>query len=138
MNNFSKFVLILILSLGLAGCNTVGEVLPPNDEVLVYKLPYDLTYLRTMEALDGKGDWQLEETDKEKGILSVRDTNYSRLDDSDLRVITFAVKRVDRGTTSVSIEPKSQKVFGGKKLLEAIGEALGRESKSHSPSEIKG
>ncbi len=134
MNFFSKFVLILMLGWGLAGCNTVGEVLPPNDEVLIYKLPYDLTYLRTMEALDGQGYWQLEETDKEKGIISVRDTNYSRLDDSDLRVITFWVKRVDRGTTSVAIEPKSQKVFGGKKLLDAIGEALGRESKSHSPS----
>ncbi len=130
MNYFSKFVLILILGLSLAGCNTVGKVLPPNDEVLVYKLPYDLTYLRTMEALNSVGTWELEETDKEKGTLSVRDTNYSRLDDSDLRVITFVVKRVDRGTTSVSIDPKNQKVFGGKKLLEAIGEALGHEIKS--------
>jgi hypothetical protein len=60
----------------------------------------------------------------------MRDTNYSRLDDSDLRVITFVVKRVDRETTSVSIAPQSQKVFGGKKLLEAVGEALGRENKS--------
>jgi MFS superfamily sulfate permease-like transporter len=130
MNYLSKFFLILILGLGLAGCNTVGEVLPPNDQVLVYKLPYDLTYLRTMDALNSAGTWQLEETDKERGTLSVRDTNYSRLDDSDLRVITFVVKRVDRGTSSVSIEPKSQKVFGGKKLLEAIGEALGREIQS--------
>jgi len=130
MNHFSKFVLILILGLGLAGCNTVGEVLPPNDEVLVYKLPYDLTYLRTMEALNSVEDWQLEETDKERGMISVRDMNYSRLDDSDLRVITFVVKRVDRETTSVSIDTKSQKVFGGKKLLEAIGGALGREIKS--------
>ena len=135
MNYFSKLALILILGLGFAGCNTVGEVLPPNDEVLVYKLPYDLTYLRTMEALNSEGTWQLEETDKEKGTISVRDTNYSRLDDSDLRVITFVVKRVDRGTTSVSIDTESQKVFGGKKLLEAIGGALGREIKSHSPSD---
>ena len=133
MNYFSKFILIMILSLGFTGCNTVGEVLPSNDEVLVYKLPYDLTYLRTMEALNSVENWQLEETDKERGMISVRDTNYSRLDDSDLRVITFVVKRVDRGTTSVSISPdnpKSQKVFGGKKLLETIGEALGREVKS--------
>lgn len=137
MNHFSKFVLILILGLGLAGCNTVGDVFPPNDEVFVYKLSYDLTYLRTMEALNSVGTWQLEETDKEKGTLSVRDMNYSRLDDSDRRVIIFAVKRIDRETTSVSIDPGSQKVYGGKELLEAIGEALGREIaiKSHSPSE---
>ncbi len=133
MNPISKFFLILIFGLGLAGCNTVGEVLPPNDEVLVYKLPYDLTYLRTIEALNSIANWEIEETDKERGIISVRDTDYSRLDDSDLRVITFVVKRVDRETTSVCISPdnpKSQKVFGGKKLLEAIGEALGREVKS--------
>ena len=130
MNYFSKFVLILILGLGLAGCNTVGEVLPPNDEVFVYKLPYDLTYLRTLDVLTAIENWQLEETDKERGFISVRDMNYSRFDDSDLRVITFVIKRVDRETTSVSIDPKSQKVFGGKKLLDAIGEALGREIKS--------
>ena len=130
MKIFSQIALILILSLGLAACNTVGKVLPPNDEVLVYKLPYDLTYLRTMEALDSTGNWQLEETDKEKGTLSVRDTNYSRLDDSDLRVVTFWVKRVDAGTTSVSIDPASQKVYGGKQLLEAVGTTLGRETRS--------
>ncbi|MFA7254574.1 MAG: hypothetical protein WC133_00545 [Candidatus Omnitrophota bacterium] len=134
MKNILTAMLVLILGLGLAGCNTVGKVLPINDEVLVYKLPYDLTYLRTMEAIDDKGAWQLEETDKEKGIITVRDTNYSRLDDSDLRVITFVVKRVDRGTTSVSIDPKSQKVCGGKELLKAISEALGREIKPDSPS----
>jgi hypothetical protein len=130
MKLFSKIILTLILGLGLAGCNTVAKVLPPHDEVLVYKLPYDLAYLRTMEAVDGNGDWQLEETDKEKGIISVRDTNYSSLDDSDQRVITFLIKRVDRGTTSVSIEEKSQKVIGGQKLMDAIGQTLGREAKA--------
>ena len=130
MKLFSGIVLVLILSLGFSACNTVGEVLPPNDEVLIYPLPYDLTYLRTMEALDGQGHWQLTGTDKEKGTLGVRDTNYSRLDDSDLRDITFLVRRVDRGTTSVSIDPKSQKVFGGAELMKAIAAALSREIKS--------
>ena len=130
MKSFSMIALVLMLGLGFAGCNTVGKVLPPNDEVLVYKLPYDVTYLRTMETLDSVGTWQLDETDKERGIITVRDMNYSRLDDSDLRVITFLIKRVDRETTSVSIDPKSQKIFGGKQLLEAVGAALGREIKS--------
>jgi len=130
MKLFSSLALILVLSLGFSACNTVGKVLPPNDEVLVFQLPYDLTYLHTMEALDGRGSWQLEGTDKEKGVISVRDTNYSRLDDSDKRVITFQIKRVDRGTTSVSIAPDSQKVFGGADLLKVISLALGREIKS--------
>lgn len=130
MNYFSKFIFVLILGLAFVGCNTIGEVLPPNDEVLTYKLPYDLTYLRTLEVLNSVGGWQLEETDKERGLIVVRDMQYSRLDDSDLRVITFVVKRVDYETTSVSIDKKSQKVFGGKKFLEIIGAALGREVKT--------
>ena len=69
MKIFSQIALILMLSLGLVGCNTVGKMLPPNDRVLVYPLPYDLTYLRTMEILDTTSDWQLEETDKEKGTI---------------------------------------------------------------------
>jgi hypothetical protein len=72
----------------------------------------------------------LDSTDKEKGTLTVRDTNFSRLDDSDLRNITFLVKRVDRDTTSVSIEPGSQKVYGGDELIKAIGTALSREIKA--------
>ena len=130
MNYLLKFVLVLILGLGLAGCNTVSKVLPPTDQVLVYNLPYDLTYLRTLDALNSVGNWDLQETDKEQGMISMRNTNYSNLSDSDQRVITFVVKRVDRGTTSVSIDPKSQKVIGGKKLLDTISEALGREIKS--------
>jgi hypothetical protein len=127
MKIFSRLAFVVAFGLMGGGCNTVGEGLPPNDEVLIYPLSYDLTYLRTMEALDGQGHWQLEETDKEKGTISVRDTNYSRLDDADLRAITFVVKRVDRGTTSVSIDPASQKVFGGAELMKAIGTALSRE-----------
>jgi hypothetical protein len=130
MKNIFSAILVLILALGLVGCNTVCKVFPPYNKVLVYKLPFDLTYLRTMEALDGKGSWQLEETDKEKGTLSVRDTNYSRLDDADLRVIHFIVKRVDRGTTSVSIDPKSQKICGGADLMKAIDAALAREAQT--------
>ena len=121
---------MLVLSIGLAACNTVGKVLPPNDEVLVYPLSYDLTYLRTMEAVDGRETWKLEETDKEKGIITVRDTNYSSLNDSDKRVITFQVKRLDRGMSSVSIAPDSQKVFGGADLMKAVAAALGRETHS--------
>ncbi|HOW87876.1 MAG TPA: hypothetical protein P5561_01380 [Candidatus Omnitrophota bacterium] len=130
MKLFSTIVLILVLGLGLIGCNTVGEVFPPNDQVLVYPLPYDLTYLRTLETLEDYPDWQVSETDKEKGLIRVRDINYSRLDDSDLRSVAFTVKRVDRGTTSVSIAPESQKVFGGDKLLQAVAATLSGEIKS--------
>lgn len=130
MKNILTTLVIAILTLGFAGCNSVGEVLPPNDEVLVYKLPYDLAYLRTMEALDNHGSWQLDQTDKENGILSVKDTNFSRLDDSDRRVVQFLIKRVDRNTTSISIDPDSQKIYGGADLLKSVSATLGRETRS--------
>ncbi|MBU9889393.1 MAG: hypothetical protein KTQ49_05965 [Candidatus Omnitrophica bacterium] len=127
MRQHGRFFCVLVLGLVLAGCNTVSKVLPPNDETLVYPLPYDLTYLRTLEALNAQPDWDLEQTEMAKGIIGVRNTNYSNFDDADLRVITFVIKREDLKTTSVSILPKSQHVPGGDKLLEAIGERLGRE-----------
>lgn len=130
MKTLATAALVLILSFGFSACNTVGDVLPPNDQVLVYQLPYDLTYLRTMEALDAVDGWQLETTDKEKGLIAVGNTQYSHMNDSDKRVVTFAVKRVDLGHTSVSIVPESQRVFGGSKLLDAVAGTLGREVRS--------
>lgn len=120
-------LLAFILVLGLSGCTSVGKVMPANDRVLLYPLPYDLTYLRTLEALDSQKDWELQETEKEEGLIRVRNMNYSRLDDSDKCVIAFAVKRVDFGKTSVSIQPKDQHVPGGDQLLTVIGEYLARE-----------
>lgn len=130
MNPIRRLFFVLILGSVLTGCNTVSKVLPPNDEKLLYKLPYDLTYLRTLEALDSQPNWQLEETEMVKGIIKVRNTNYSNPDDADLRVITFVIKRVDPQTTSVSILPKCQHVPGGDKLLVAIGERLSSEAKT--------
>ncbi len=121
---------MLVLGVVLAGCNTVSNVLPPNDQTLTYKLPYDLAYLRIMEALDSQPHWDLEETEMAKGTIRVRNTNYSNLDDADLRAITFTVKRIDSQTVSVSILPKSQHVPGGDKLLAAIRERLDREVKT--------
>lgn len=124
-------ILILILSLGLVSCNTARKkVVPPYDQVHVFKLPYDLAYLRTLEALDLQGSWEIEETDKEKGMISVRDMNYNTLDDSDIRVIYFMVKRLDRETTTVALDPKSRQVYGGAGLMKAVDETLRRAVKS--------
>ena len=131
MKRFSAIILMLILGLGLAGCNTAHRKMePPCTKVLVYQLPYDLTYLRVMEALDGKGKWQLEETDKEKGLISLRETDYKSLDDSDVPVIVIEIKRVDRATTSVALAPKSQAAYSGAVLMKKIDEALSRETQS--------
>lgn len=124
-----KTVLTFFLVLSLAGCATTKKVLPLHDEVLVYALPYDLTYLRTFEALDMQAGWLIDNTDKEKGMINIRNIDYARLDDSDKRKLSFLVKRVDRSHTSVQLAEDSQRTLCGGDLLKAVGEKLSAELK---------
>ena len=129
MTHFQKWSLaVLILGLGLmSGCSTSQKVFPVHDEVLSYKLPYDLTYLRALEALENVSGWELEETEKEKGYITVRNVAYSRFDDADKRRATFLLKRVAREETSIELAPQSQRVVGGDDLLKRISQYLSRE-----------
>lgn len=124
-----RWTLVFFAAVFLAGCATTKKILPLHDEMLVYELPYDLTYLRTLDALDLQKGWQLKETDKEKGLITIRNVDYQRLDDSDKRELTFVVKRVDRAHTSVQLVPNSQRTLSGGDMLKAIGEKLGAELK---------
>ena len=120
--------LILLAGISFSGCRTIkNEVLPFNDEILIYELPFDLTYLRTMEALQAVRDWELEITDKEKGLIQVRNIRYDSFADADLRTIVLELHRVSRRETSVKIARGSQRVPGGDKLLKKINEYLTRE-----------
>jgi len=127
MKNLVAVFMIMFLVSGLSGCATAKKVLPLHNEVLTYELPYDLTYLRTLDALNAQSGWLLEETDKEKGLIRVRNIEFSRLDDKDLRVLTFHIKRVDRSHTSVALAPESQRSLSGGDLLKAVGERLQAE-----------
>ena len=103
----------------------IGDtVLPKNDDVLIYDLPFDLTFLKTLEAVQMLRDWNLESTQKERGIIQVLNTDYLTLSQADERHITFIVKRINRTKTSVEIAPDDQAVLGGKELLEKISEVL--------------
>lgn len=123
---FAALFITLICS-GLTGCATSKKVLPLHDEVLTYELPYDLTYLRTLDALNAQDGWQLEETDKEKGKIRIRNVQYTRMNDSDLRTLTFIVTRIDRKHTSVALAPESQRTLSGGDMLKAISAQLKTE-----------
>lgn len=129
MRNLLKTFLIVLFGLGLASCATGTKGLTLHDEVLIYALPYDLTYLRTLDALNLQDGWELAQTEKEKGIIRVQNTQYSRFDDSDKRSLTFLVKRVDRDHTSVSLAPESQRILSGGDILKAVGKQLSSEVK---------
>ncbi|MDP3920906.1 MAG: hypothetical protein Q8R76_08895 [Candidatus Omnitrophota bacterium] len=121
-----------MLSISATGCQTLrnevqSKVLPANAEALRYELPYDLTYLRTMEALEGVDGWELESTEKTQGILRVYNTQFRAYDDADQRSVTVLVTRDTSKFTVVTLAPQSQHVLGGGKLLEAINFHVSRE-----------
>lgn len=120
----SLLVALSLLNLFLTGC--AGEkVFAVHDEILTFPLPMDLAYLRTMEAVESHPDWDLIETDKEKGLIVIRNLRYSSFADADQRQIALELKRVGSRQTSVEIAPKSQSVVGGDEILELIRQYLG-------------
>ncbi len=119
--------MILGMSLvGTFGCNVLQKnpVYPTHDEVLIFNLTYDLTYLRVLEAVDNVEGWDLEETDKEKGVIRVRNMNFSRLDDADTVLLTFLIKYMDNKHTSVQLAPESWNTQGAGELLKRIEQYL--------------
>jgi len=119
--------LAICVLFALSSCAAKDIVYPTNDEVLTYQLPFDLTFLRTFEAVEQLNDWMPEDTEKEKGLLNIRNVNYSRFADSDKRQITILVERVDRATTVVRLAPESIHVIGGEQVLEIIKKHLDHE-----------
>lgn len=119
----------LIMFLFVTGCVNIQKspVYPAHDEVLLYKLPYDLTYLRTLDALSNLPGWELDITEKEKGTIRIRNLNWTRLDDSDRRLVTFVVARVSRTETSVQIAPESQRTLGAGDLMKHINKYVSAE-----------
>lgn len=112
----------------LTGCSTFrDQAIPAHTEVLIYDLPYDLTFLRTLEALESVNGWELDETEKENGTIRARNTEFANLADKDKSTATFIVKRINRGQTSIQLAPDSQRVVGGAALMKRVAEYVGRE-----------
>lgn len=121
-------VLLFAFSILLNACmGGKPPMIPPYDEVLVYELPFDLTYLRTLEALENIPGWELEETEKEKGIIVARNVRHTSLEDAEKRTATLFISRVNRGQTTVQLAPRSRWVIGGAALMKKISEYVGRE-----------
>ncbi|MBI4368243.1 MAG: hypothetical protein HY588_02505 [Candidatus Omnitrophica bacterium] len=114
---------LLVLTTGLAGCASLKDF-PQYDQELIYDRPYDYTYLRTLEALNTLPGWNLEETDKVKGLIVLRNTQYGHLFDQDKWVARFQVKSLGRKQTSVSLEPASQRLEQGGELLKRIDDMM--------------
>lgn len=126
--SLALFLFLALSGMTMSGCSSTKKaVLPVNDDILIYSLPFDLTYLRTMDALQNVPNWELEETEKEQGIIKVRNINYGAWNDADKRLIIVLIKSLDSNKTSVQLAPESQSILGGDDLLKQIAAALKRE-----------
>ena len=124
-----KSVFSLAFGLFLLGGCAHSSLLPVHDEVLVFPLPYDLTFLRTLDAADTHPDWEPNWTDKEKGVIHLQNTRYSSFADADKRSMVLLVRREDAGESSVRLAPESQAVVGGGEVLKLIEAALSEEAR---------
>lgn len=126
-NNF--LLSVMAFTIFVIGCSTAEKnELPVRDEVLHYDLSYDLTFLRVMEALENTHGWELEETEKEKGYIKVRNTDFGRFGDDDKSLVIFEIKRIDRNDTSISIAKVSQRTLGAGKLFDKVRDFLNTET----------
>ncbi len=128
MNKISPLWVLSLSLIALGGCVGLSAGLAVHDEVLVYPLPYDLAYLRTYEAVDTHPDWEPEVTDKENGVILLRNIRYSKFAQASQRTVKLLVKRIRYGETSVELAPESQKVIGGDELLALIKQHLSRQA----------
>jgi len=119
-------VIVSLFSLTGLGCGRDTSFVT-HDEVLVYPLPLDVTYLRTLEAIDAHPDWDLNWTDKEKGLISIYNARFSSYADADERYATLVVKRVSNQESSVQLDPKSVAVVDGDEILALIKKYLTQE-----------
>lgn len=103
------------------------KILPKHNEVLVFDLAFDLVYLRTLEALENVEGWELEETEKEKGIIRVRNVAYAQISDRDEQLATIQINRISRTQTSAQLSEDSQHLLGGEDLLKTISDFVSRE-----------
>ena len=132
-----SFLILLGIILGSSGCREKSSVLPSWDEVLVYPLPYDLVYLKTLEAADTHPDWELDYTDKENGIIRIHNQRYSSFADADLRFAKLLIKRMDHSKSSVEFAPESRAIVGGDEILSLIKQSLSEEVTKRQPLAVK-
>ena len=120
----ASFLLVLSILAFISGCASSVKDYPAYDQVLLYDKAYDYTYLKVLEALNTFREWAIEETDKEKGLIVLRNTQYGHLFDHDKWVARFNVKRLGRKKTSVSLDPSTQRIEQGGELLRRIDQVM--------------
>ena len=129
----SSLLVLFVILLGSVGCKKDSSLLPVHKEVLVYPLPYDLVYLRTIESVGRHPDWELDYTEKENGVIRIHNQRYSSFADADLRYAKLIIRRLSHNKSSVQFAPESQAIVGGDEILSLIKQSLSAEVSKRQP-----
>ena len=114
-----------------AGCANAPKYLPieqipaSNYEEIHVDKPYDFVYLNTFDAVNVLPNWAPDKTLKDDGLIRLQNSQFSRLDDADNRVINLHIRRDGAKQTSVFLDPESRRVIGADEVLKAIRKKLG-------------
>ncbi len=126
-----SFWLSLAFALVLSGCAGKSSYLPiaqvpaSNFEEIRVAKPYDFVYLGVFDTVNELSAWNPEQTLKADGLIVLQNSQFSRFDDSDRRVLRLKIRRDSQYQTSVFLEPESRSVIGASDVLEAIRKKFG-------------
>lgn len=119
---FGFFLAVLMVS----ACAGKSPYLPfkqipaSNFQEIQVAKSYDFVFLGTFDAISLLPNWRPSKTLKDAGLIVARNIRYSRLDDSDMRVISIRIRRDNAEHTSVFLEPDSRRIIGADEVLAAI------------------
>jgi len=109
-----------------SACSTQSSLIPweqvpagNSDEIQVEKA-FDYVYLAVFDVVNELDGWAPDKTLKEEGLIRLQNTRFSRLDDSDARVIKIRIRRDSQIQTSVFLDPDSRRIIGAGDVLTAI------------------
>ena len=133
--NFSKELFLLTFFV-LTACANSSQYLPldkipegNNQEIQVNK-PFDFAYLAVFDTANEMKNWTPTQTSKDEGLIQIKNTQFARFDDSNLRVVNVRIRRDSAEQTSVFLEPDSRRVVGADEILDAIRRKLTSEVKA--------
>ena len=129
----SKFSVVFsfLFTLGLAACAgssaylPIAEIPESNRQVIQVDKAYDFVYLAVFDATNGLSGWAPLKTLKDEGLILLKNTQFSRFNDADSRVISLRIRRDSSTKTSFFLEPESQRVIGADEVMNAIRKKLG-------------
>ena len=137
-HQFVTAATLLAIFVSLFGCSYF-RLSPADYPVHTYHQPADLVYLTALETLNLEEKWVFLPTDKTKGVIEVRNSDYANVFGGDRQYARFLIKRVSNLDTSVELDPANSDCRRNDclKLLEHINDRISRLPERPKPEQAE-